>query len=279
MRLPPAGFLSRYRRCARPPLKGEGDRRPAPTENFDVLTFKVAAQKIIAELSAQNILPILAGGTGLYVKALLENYRFGDEGRDEEFRRQKTAEGEKYGHSFLLNELRLYDENAAQRLQNADLRRIVRALEKSYAAKGSGEALAASDYAANGALQYDAFVAGVALPRSELYARINERVRRMLAAGLVEEVRALLAAGISREQQAMKAIGYKECAAFLAGELPENELAEEIAKATRHFAKRQLTWFRKMPYITWFSAEGKTSEELAAQVYEAAAGFWADTPN
>ncbi len=250
-----------------------------PAERFDVMAFKDEAQTIIADLAEKNVMPILAGGTGLYIKALLEGYRFGAEGRDDEFRRIKTAEGEKFGRDFLLNELRAKDRNVAERLQNADLRRIVRALERTYATKSGVPAKATSEYAVTGILQYDAFVVGIDWPREALYARIDERVKKMLAAGLVEEVRRLLAQGISREQQAMKAIGYKECAAFLAGELTEAELADEIAKATRHFAKRQLTWFRKMPYIKWFSAAGKTDAQLAAQVYEAAAGFWAKAPN
>ena len=109
---------------------------------------------------------------------------------------------------------------------------------------------------------YDAFVIGLTRERSCLYERINARVEAMAADGLADEVAGLLARGVRRDAPAMKGIGYKETAAYLAGEMSRAEMITAIQTATRHFAKRQLTWYRRMPYIRWYDADTQTETEL-----------------
>ena len=242
-----------------------------PTQSWNVTAFKSAAEKIIAELTAADKLPILAGGTGLYVKALLEGYEFNKQQQDAAYRNFLAERSEKFGREFLLAELKKVDGESAARLQNGDMRRIIRALE--VANVGREKISAVSCYKRDGKLVFDAYVAGLDIPRGELYKKIDERVKKMLAQGLVEEVRRLLADGVTADCGAMKAIGYHECAAFLAGKIRADELAEEIAKATRHFAKRQMTWYRKMPYIEWFDATDD-SAAVARRIKSAAENFW-----
>ena len=122
-------------------------------------------------------------------------------------------------------------------------------------------------------LYYDAFVIGLRWERELLYARINERVDRMVEAGLEQEVRGLLARGVTREMPAMKGIGYKEIASYLAGEITREEAVEAIKTGTRHFAKRQMTWYRKMKYIHWYEPEGCMADELLQRILTDMAGF------
>ena len=149
------------------------------------------------------------------------------------------------------------DPEAAARLHVNDFRRVVRALE---VASLGNEHISGQREAAGGDLAYDAYVIGLRRERQALYARIEERVDAMLEAGLADEVRSLLAEGVPRDCPAMKGIGYREMLAYLAGSMDLPLAAAEIKKATRHFAKRQLTWFRKMPYVHWYAAS--QGEEL-----------------
>lgn len=115
-------------------------------------------------------------------------------------------------------------------------------------------------------MPYDAHVIGLMRERSHLYARINERVEAMFAAGLCEEVQQLLDRGVRRDAPPMKGIGYKETAAYLAGEITRAEAIAAVQTATRHFAKRQLTWYRRMPYIRWYDADAWTEPELLERI-------------
>ena len=119
----------------------------------------------------------------------------------------------------------------------------------------------------SGAQPYDAFVIGLMRERAHLYEPINARVTAMVAAGLADEVAGLLARGVRRDAPAMKGIGYKETAAYLAGEMSKAEAVTAIQTATRHFAKRQLTWFRRMPYIHWYDADARTETDLLRAIH------------
>lgn len=119
---------------------------------------------------------------------------------------------------------------------------------------------------------YDALVIGLTCERSLLYERINQRVDLMIEAGLVAEVEALLAGGLSREAQAMQAIGYKEIVQYLDGMLPLDVAVQTIKKATRHFAKRQMTWYRKMPYIEWIDlTEAPDQDQIVEKIHQSIA--------
>lgn len=233
-----------------------------PDADFNVTDFQMMASEKISELNGRGMIPVLAGGTGLYAKALLEGYDFNTSSGDDEYRASLERLAEEHGREYVHDMLKKVDADTAARLHVNDFRRVVRALEVWHLGKEK-----ISQKREEGHLRYNAFVIGLRWDRAVLYERINKRVDIMLEQGLVDEVRNLLDMGIPRTAQAMKGIGYKETAAYIFGECSLDEAVYEIKKATRHFAKRQLTWYRKMPYIHWLDADGKTTEELLQEIY------------
>ena len=229
----------------------------APEASFNVMDFQRLAREEIGRIAARGKLPLVVGGTGLYIKSLLEGYVFNETSGDRAYREKLERLAQEKGKAFVHGLLQEADPEAAARLHINDFRRVVRALE---VASLGNEHISEQREAAGGELAYDAYVIGLRRERQALYARIEERVDAMLEAGLADEVRSLLAEGVPRDCPAMKGIGYREMLAYLAGSMDLPLAAEEIKKATRHFAKRQLTWFRKMPYVHWYAAS--QGEEL-----------------
>ena len=229
----------------------------APEASFNVMDFQRLAREEIGRIAARGKLPLVVGGTGLYIKSLLEGYVFNETSGDRAYREKIERLAQEKGKAFVHGLLQEADPEAAARLHVNDFRRVVRALE---VASLGNEHISGQREAAGGELAYDAYVIGLRRERQALYARIEERVDAMLEAGLADEVRSLLAEGVPHDCSAMKGIGYREMLAYLAGSMDLPLAAEEIKKATRHFAKRQLTWFRKMPYVHWYAAS--QGEEL-----------------
>lgn len=242
-----------------------------PADSFNVTDFVMMAQEKIHEANCAGEIPILAGGTGLYVKSLLEGYEFNITEGDPEYRRHLEQLAEERGREYVHSLLAAVDKEAAARIHANNFRRVVRALEVHQL---GGETISTDKRLAEDGLSYDALVIGLRRERSALYERINRRVDVMMAAGLVAEVKNLLAAGVRPDAQAMKGIGYKEIIAYLDGECSLEEAVSEIKKGTRHFAKRQFTWYRKMPYIQWFDIDNMGTGELMAKAYESAAEFF-----
>ena len=242
-----------------------------PWQSYSVTDFKEQAQKLITEINVHGCIPVLAGGTGLYIKALVEDYQFNTTGGDEVYRRNLELLAQEHGKAYVHQMLEEVDPAAAARLHVNDFRRVIRALE--VACLGD-ERISQEKAAAGGELAYDVYVVGLHRDRKLLYERINRRVELMFEQGLADEVRGLLQRGIMREAQAMQGIGYKETAAWLSGEMSYAEAVAQIQKSTRHFAKRQLTWYRKMPYIHWYDADGVSDEELLTKVYRDIAGYF-----
>ena len=203
-----------------------------PDAVFSVVDFKEKAEKIIADINSRGKLPVIVGGTGLYIKALLENYEF------------NTVEE----CSELRSELEALDLEAASRLHTNDRRRIIRAIE----AAQSGEKIA---HRKSEEWPYETVVFGLRMERESLYARINARVDKMMAEGLVEETKSLLDSGLSLDAQSMRSIGYRQIVWYLQGQMDKLAAVEKLKQATRNFAKRQFTWYRQMPYIKWFDLE------------------------
>ncbi len=246
-----------------------------PWENYGVTDFVSEAAHCIREINARGKVPILAGGTGLYVKALLEGYEFNDTDGHEEYRAYLEELGRKKGKEYVHSLLAEVDPESAERLHVNDFRRVIRALEVQHFV---GEQISQRRQAGNGELSreelcYETIVIGLERDRQELYERINRRVELMFEAGLENEVRGLLEGGLARDTQAMKGIGYKETASYLSGEMSREEAIELIQKSTRHFAKRQLTWYRKMPYIEWIQAD-QPVEKLLADCRELIKEIW-----
>jgi len=217
-----------------------------PDEPYTVADFQAAAVDLIREINARGSLPLLVGGTGLYISAVVEGYKFVEEAPiNEAFRQARLAELAKNGPEFLHQQLAELDPVTAGKLHVKDSRRIIRALEVYYF---TGEPL--SRFVGNEA-SYDTALVGLIRPREEIYAKIDERVDEMILAGLADEVKGLLAAGYSRSLRPMCALGYKQICAFLAGEMDFEQAVFEIKRDTRRFAKRQLTWWRHKE-VTWF---------------------------
>ena len=207
----------------------------APESEFSVFDFVKLTKEKIDEIIERGKLPIIVGGTGLYVKALLEGYDFGGQGKDEEYRKRLEKEWEKDSDG-LYETLKLKQPDLALKIKPNDKKRIIRALEISEF--GSLPTSSRSEF--------DALVVTLNMDRQKLYDRINERVDKMIGLGLVEEVKKLIALGLKKENQSMKAIGYKEVISFLSGEIDQQRMVELIKQHSRNYAKRQMTFFRSL---------------------------------
>lgn len=228
-----------------------------PAEKYSAAEFQINAARLIDEITSRNRLPVVVGGTGLYIKALLEGYDFRPASSHENYRRELDGVLAECGTEELYRRLSELDPVAAATVDRYNPRRLVRALE----AHLFFDERARSSVTPN----FSATVIGLSLPRPLLYERINRRVDKMIAAGLAEEVENLLAAGVLPDAPAMQGIGYKELLPYIAGQVDLAQAAEAIKIATRHFAKRQITWYKKMPYIHWLDAD-RPPESIAEEV-------------
>lgn len=220
----------------------------APTEPYDAARYLTDAREVIAQLIRRGVPPLVVGGTGLYIKALLGGL-FPDGGKYPEIRARLRQELAARGLPALYERLRQLDPATAGRLPSGDTYRILRALE---VAEGSGRPLSELAAAHRFADRpYETVKIGLTLPREELYARIEARVEAMLAAGWLEEVKGLLRR-YPPDLKPLKALGYRHLVAYLQGELGFEEAVAAIKRDTRRYAKRQLTWFRADPEIRWF---------------------------
>ncbi|MDQ0204465.1 tRNA (adenosine(37)-N6)-dimethylallyltransferase MiaA [Pectinatus haikarae] len=236
-----------------------------PQAAFNVTSFCDKADALINKLNAQHKIPIIAGGTGLYIKSLLEGYNFNQAPENPPLRSQLQTLAEKYGREHVLSMLAKVDPDTASRLHINNFRRIIRALE---VYEYNKDTISRDKFSPDGNSRYNAVIIGLNRQRSDLYERINRRVDVMMESGWLSEVDRLLKDGVSRSSQSMQAIGYKQLAAYLAGEKNLSCTIDEIKKSTRHFAKRQLTWYRKMPYINWFWTDKTATDVLAEEVHK-----------
>ncbi|MBQ9016434.1 MAG: tRNA (adenosine(37)-N6)-dimethylallyltransferase MiaA [Firmicutes bacterium] len=220
----------------------------APKGDFSAAKYAVLAEKAIRDIHARDRLPIVSGGTGLYLNAILYEMDFGERQPDLQLRSRLSRIAETEGPQPLHEMLREKDPKAAERIHPNNVKKVIRALER---LEGGEETLREFHAVRKKNPLYDPVLIGLTRDRSELYERINARVQKMIEEGLVEEVRRLQKMGLSTEYISMLGIGYKEILAFLAGETTLAEATELIQKNTRHFAKRQLTWFRRYDKMFW----------------------------
>ena len=221
-----------------------------PEEDFSVARYVELAARCVDDILARGRLPIVAGGTGLYIDSLLSGRTFARFDPDSPLRRELEEELARRGGAALLEELARVDPDTAARLHPNDGKRIVRALE---VYRSTGTTLTAHNAMTRSLPpRYSALTLTLAFQRREdMWDRIDRRVDRMMADGLAEEVRALLDSGVPDRCTAMQAIGYKEMAAALRGDGDTARAAEEIKLRSRQYAKRQLTWFRRNPDARW----------------------------
>ena len=219
-----------------------------PDAKFSVVDFQQQADRLIREINSRGKIPILVGGTGLYVKALLEAYDFSHVDESAALRRQLEEFADREGNQALHDRLAALDPVKAGELKINDRRRIIRAIET---IRG-GESVSAAKAAES---PYHAVVFGLTMPRDSLYERINRRVDLMVEQGLFAETRKLIAMGVPETAQSMKSIGYRQVLQYFHGEWTKEEAIAKLKQATRNFAKRQITWYKKMPYIQWFQLD------------------------
>ena len=222
-----------------------------PDEDFSVSRYCAMASPIVDDILARGKTAIIAGGTGLYMDSLIRGNDFAPF-PSTGMREKLEAQADRDGMEAMLDKLRTIDPEAAARLHLADRKRIIRALEVYYE---TGETITAHN-AKTQALppRYTPLWLGLDFEdRAQLYRRIDLRVSIMLQQGLVEEIDALLKSGIPPKATAMQAIGYKEFVAALAGEITVEEAADQVRKSSRHYAKRQLTWFRRNRNMHWLT--------------------------
>lgn len=224
-----------------------------PSEKFSVSDFKDLAEGYISEIIMKKKLPILAGGTGLYINSLIYNYDFTEAAKDENYREvlQELAvtKGKEYLHSLLKN----IDIESYNRLYPNDLKRVIRALEV-YKLTGAPISFS-NNKSSRFDIPYNINYFILTMDRAKLYERINHRVDTMLEKGLVDEVIILKHMGYTSEMQSMKGIGYKEILYYLEGKITYAEAILMIKQGTRNYAKRQLTWFRKDERAIWIDKD------------------------
>lgn len=244
-----------------------------PNEDFSAAAFQEAARTTIEDLHERGKIPILVGGTGLYVQSLLEGYEFKAKRHSKEERQAASSRiaalSEEELKAYITEKTGYEPPDWHELLSNSHrLVRLVGAIEK-------GEGAAAVMPQKAGGPLYHAFVIGLSLSRQVLYERIEKRIDAMIEAGWIDEVQQLLQDGVLPEAQAMKAIGYKELVLYLDGQLSLEAASELIKKRTRHFAKRQMTWFKRMPYIRWYEKDDfVTEDELASAVIQDIENEW-----
>jgi tRNA dimethylallyltransferase len=235
-----------------------------PSCQYNVSDFKLKAEQEIKELNQKSILPILVGGTGLYINSLLYPYEFVEMDSSAELRSELIAEADNHGNEFLHQKLKVLDPVSAEKLHPNDLKRVMRAIE---VAVLTGEPIW-KNHGHQYQSKFDTILIGLNMERSELYNRINLRVDQMIDNGFIKEVMQLLEMGYTSESPGLQTMGYKQICRYLMGQYSLEEAIEEIKKETRRYAKRQLTWFKKDPNIHWFDLTEKVdiisiSQEIA----------------
>ena len=236
-----------------------------PRENYSVARYAEEAAACVEEIRSRGKLPILVGGTGLYLDAVVKGHGFASGCAGGETRRLLLERLRSEGIEPLLRELREVDPASADKLHPADEKRILRALE---VYRETGKTITAhNEETKNLPPRYDAVWLGLSFrDREELKRRIDRRVDEMVRRGLLEEVRALLDGGIPRDATALQAIGYKEFLGVLDGSVPVEAAVEEVKLRSRQYAKRQLTWLRRNPEIHWILWEKEQDFASALQI-------------
>ena len=229
-----------------------------PWEEFHVVRFQQMAKNAIEEIQSRGHIPILVGGTGFYIQAIVRDIDF-TENEASPYRRELLKLAEEKGASWLHEELKKVDLKSAETIHENNVKRVIRALEfyhltgKRISEHNEEQKQRTSPY------NFAYFVLND--DRAKLYARIEQRIDEMLQEGLVEEVRRLKEMGVRRGMVSMQGLGYKEIMAYLDGTYTLEEAVEILKRDTRHFAKRQITWFKREPDVIWLHKEDYAYKE------------------
>lgn len=232
-----------------------------PTESFSVAEYQKLVREKIREIQSKGKLPIIVGGTGLYVQSVLYDFQFTDQTVPEEARKKYYEELEQIGPEAMHEKLAKLDPETAKTIHPNNTRRVIRALEM---IELHGVSKSEEQHKRGDIPVYRHLIIGMNLDREALYERINLRVDKMIEQGLLEEVRRLWEKGI-RNVQAVQAIGYKEIYQYLDGEISFEEAIEQLKQNTRRYAKRQLTYFRNKMDIKWIGNDWEEVKKYASK--------------
>lgn len=243
-----------------------------PDTEFSVARFRELALSYIPEILGRGKQPIVAGGTGLYINSLIYNINFSETVSDWELRERLKREAEEKGNRHLYERLVRIDPEAASRIHENDVKRIIRAIEVH---EHTGKPISWHRQVSRlDPPPYRYFVFGLRWDREKLYERIDRRVELMFRNGLVDEVKSLMERGYDKNAVAMQGLGYKEVLSYFRGECTLDEVGYILKRDTRHYAKRQLTWFRRIEGIDWLDTDADTDmEEQAKKVTERIASY------
>jgi len=234
-----------------------------PAESFSVVEFQNLATAVISDVNSRGKLPILVGGTGLYIQALLEGFQFSSTPkttmRDVLLTANKNGSVEE-----LQKNLQQIDPVSAARIHPNDHKRIIRALEVAVTEQQQISQSKRSTPAV--ALLFDCIVLGLTMDRQRLYQRINARVDQMIEAGLHKEISTLIGNGLAADSTALQAIGCKELVACIQGSITLADAVRQIKQSSRRYAKRQMTWFKRMPYIQWVEQQADASDQQVLEI-------------
>lgn len=230
----------------------------SPKENFSVSDYEAMALPIVERLLSEGKTPIICGGTGFYINALLYKSQFGNIGANEELRAEYERLAKMHGKEYVHAILREKDPESAEKLHYNDIKRVIRALEI-YDVTGKAKSLQQDKPVP----RFDFVSVSIEYPRETLYKRINLRVDEMFSCGLISEVQGLIADGVTQDMQCMQGIGYKEVAEGLRIGAGQEEIKELVKKNTRNYAKRQQTFFKRAQNHVYLSPDEATAERVA----------------
>lgn len=231
----------------------------SPDERYSVSSFKKDAEKAIEAILAKGKVPIIVGGTGLYIDSLILGIEFQDEKIDTEYRESLNKIAEEQGLQKLYNMAQAIDPVAMKKISENDKKRIIRVLEiyhKTGKTKTEQELESRKSE-----IKYNYKVFAITMDRQVLYEKIEKRVDKMIEQGLIDEVQGILNK-YQKFPTAMQGLGYKEVVEYLENKTTKEEMVEKIKKETRHYAKRQLTWFRKNKNIIWLNGENSIEDNI-----------------
>lgn len=234
-----------------------------PSENYDVSMFEKDAERIIEQIHDKNKMPIVVGGSGLYIKALVDGI-FDTDVKDEEYRKELHQKRKEHGNEFLYEELKKVDPVSATKMLPQNWKRVMRALEVFHT---TGEPIWKhhQEQSTSKEKKYVFKQFGLNWDRKLLYENIDKRVDCMLENGLIDEVKNILKIGYDKSLNSLNTVGYKEIIQHLDGEISLERAIELIKRNTRHYAKRQMTWFSKDKRIQWFEVQEIIDLDLIAE--------------
>lgn len=236
-----------------------------PEEEFHIVRFQQMAKAAMEEIYAKGKIPILVGGTGFYIQAVTRDIDFTEAEQDDGYRKELEALASEKGNEYLHRMLEEVDPKSAEEIHANNVKRVIRALE--FYHQNHTPISSHNQEQKEHTSPYNLVYFVLNAPRELLYERIDKRVDEMLEEGLVDEVRRLKEMGYHKGMVSMQGLGYKEILSYLEGEYPLEEAVRILKRDTRHFAKRQLTWFRREPEVTWVNKDEFDYDEPRALEY------------